>query len=302
MDAGLVMNADEGTSPAGEAIQVSISDFVATVTLNRPAKLNVVSRPMIAELVAVLDRLETDDDVRAVVFTGSGRAFCAGADLSSAGSETFDYDKRVDTAGGGEVERDWGGILTLRLFSFLKPVIAAANGAAVGLGATMQLPMDIRMASTDARFGFVFARRGIVPEAASSWFLPRLVGVSTALEWCYSGRLIPAAEALDRGLVRSLHPPEDLLPAAQALARSFCSDSAPVSVSLTRQMVWRMMTASHPMEAHRVDSRAVKLRGRSADAREGVSAFLEKRHAEFRDRVSSDLPDVFPDWVDPDFH
>lgn len=302
MDAGTSMSSDEGTTPAGEAIQVVISDFVATVTLNRPTKLNVVSRPMIAELVALLDRLDADDDVRAVVFTGSGRAFCAGADLSSAGGETFDYDKRTGAAGVGEVERDWGGILTMRLFSFLKPVIAAVNGAAVGLGATMQLPMDIRMASTDAKFGFVFARRGIVPEAASSWFLPRLVGVSTALEWCYSGRLILAGEALERGLVRSVHKPEDLLPAAQALARSFCSDSAPVSVSLTRQMVWRMMTASHPMEAHRVDSRAVKMRGRSADAREGVSAFLEKRQADFSDRVSSDLPDPFPDWLEPDFH
>lgn len=281
---------------------LSISDFVATVTLNRPDKLNALSRPVIAALVALLDRLDADDDVRAVVFTGTGRAFCAGADLSTAGGETFDYDKRVGAEAVAGLERDWGGILTLRLFSFLKPIIAAVNGAAVGLGATMQLPMDIRMASSEARFGFVFARRGIVPEAASSWFLPRVVGVSTALEWCYSGRLVAADEALQRGLVRSVHAPEDLLPAAQALARSFCHDSAPVSVSLTRQMIWRMMTAAHPMEAHRVDSRAVKLRGRASDAKEGVSAFLEKRPAEFADRVSRDLPDPFPDWIDPDFH
>jgi enoyl-CoA hydratase/carnithine racemase len=282
---------------------VSIDEGIATLTLNRPDKLNALSRPMIGEIVAALDSLEADDAVRAVIFTGAGRAFCAGADLAAAGEATFDYARRQaeNPSVQQPLERDWGGILTMRLYAFLKPLIAAVNGAAVGVGATMQLPMDIRMASNASKFGFVFARIGIVPEAASSWFLPRLVGISTALEWSYSGRLVPAAEALERGLVRSLHEPEHLLDDARQLADELTRSSAPVSVALTRQMMWRMLAADHPMQAHRIDSRAVFLRGQSADAREGVSAFLEKRPPRFPDRVSSDLPDPFVDWVDPEF-
>lgn len=283
-------------------IEVTKRDRVATILFNRPEKKNPLSRPMISDIIAALDRIDQDDAVSAVIFTGAGSAFCAGADLAAAGGGTFDYDKR---SGEGyedqEAERDWGGRLTLRLFSFLKPIIAAVNGPAVGIGATMQLPMDVRLASTTARFGFVFARRGIVPEAASSWFLPRIVGISTALEWCYSGRLVPAEEARERGLVHSLHAPDELLDAAHALALSFTQDSAPVSVSLTRQLMWRMLTAAHPMDAHRVDSRAMIQRGRSEDAREGVQAFLEKREAQFRNRVSLDLPDIFSDWSEPTY-
>ncbi|MFN3387570.1 MAG: enoyl-CoA hydratase-related protein [Allosphingosinicella sp.] len=278
------------------AVAVSIDEGIATLTLNRPDKLNALSRPMIGEIIEALDRLEADDGVRAVIFTGAGRAYCAGADLAAAGETTFDYDRRAGAAYEGEdqpVERDWGGILTLRLFAFTKPLIAAVNGAAVGVGATMQLPMDIRIASTKARFGFVFARIGIVPEAASSWFLPRIVGISTALEWCYSGRLVAAEEAVERGLVRSLHEPEALLADAHALALELTSASAPVSIALTRQMMWRMLAAGDPQMAHEVDSRAVFLRGKSADVREGVAAFLQKRKATFTERVSCDVPEIF---------
>ena len=199
------------------------------------------------------------------------------------------------------VQRDGGGLLTLRIFESLKPVISACNGAAVGVGVTMQLAMDIRMASNDARYGFVFARRGLNPEAASSWFLPHLVGVQTALEWCYTGRIFPAQEAFDKGLVRSLHAPEDLLPAARALAREIADNTAPVSVALTRQLIWRMAGAAHPMEAHRADSRGIQARGKSGDAREGVSSFLEKRPPNYPDKVSGDLPDIWPHWTPPTF-
>jgi enoyl-CoA hydratase/carnithine racemase len=242
--------------------------------------------------------------VRCVIVTGAGRAFCAGADLSS-GAETFDYDKRgaaereARTVDG--LQRDGGGLLTLRIFDSLKPVISACNGAAVGVGVTMQLAMDIRLSSTQGRYGFVFARRGLNPEAASSWFLPHLVGVQAALEWCYTGRIFPAQEAFDRGLVRSLHEPDDLLPAARALAREIADNTAPVSVALTRQLIWRMAGAAHPMEAHRADSRGIQARGKSGDAREGVTSFLEKRPAAFPDRVSSDLPDIWAQWQAPDF-
>lgn len=282
-----------------EQIRYDVADHVATITLHRPDKLNAFTTTMMNEMISAFDRIDADDDVRAVIVTGSGRAYCAGADLA-AGGETF-------ARGGSDVQtdvgvpRDGGGLVSLRIFESTKPVIGAINGAAVGVGVTMTLPMDVRLASTDARFGFVFARRGIVPEAASSWFLPRLVGISRAAEWCYTGRIFPAAEALEGGLVRSLHEPDDLLPAARELAAEIVEHAAPVSVSLTRRMLWRMMGADHPMEAHRVDSRAIKERGASADAREGVTSFLEKRPAEFPDRVSAGLPDVFPDWRDPAF-
>ena len=266
-------------------------------TLNRPEKLNAFTTRMMMELIAAFDETDRDDEVKAVIVTGSGRAFCAGADLSRGGS-TFDRDanpeaERLAVRVNG-VDRDGGGRVTLRIFDSLKPVIAAVNGPAVGIGVTMQLAMDIRLASTEARFGFVFAKRGITPEAGSSWFLPRLVGIQTALEWCYTGRVFPAQEALDKGLVRSLHAPDDLLPAARVLAREIIDNTAPVSVALTRQMIWRMAGADHPMVAHQADSRAIQARGRSEDAREGVASFLEKRGASYPNLVSRDVPDIWP--------
>ena len=281
-----------------ETLTCVIEDGLATLTLNRPEQLNTFTARMRDELIAAFDLTDADDAVRAVIVTGAGRAFCAGADLSSAG-DTFDYAKRQDArreaSRAGDVYRDGGGQVTLRMFRSLKPVIGAINGAAVGIGATMQLPMDVRLASTQARFGFVFARRGITPEAASSWFLPRLVGLQTALEWCISGRVFGAQEALERGLVRAVHEPEDLLPAARSLAHEMTRHSAPVSVAMTRQLLWRMAGAEHPMAAHRLDSRAIQSRGQAQDVREGVGAFLEKREPQWPDRVSHDLPGFF-DW------
>jgi enoyl-CoA hydratase/carnithine racemase len=276
-------------------ITYSVADRVATLTLSRPDKLNAFTVTMMREMVAAFDLADADDEVRAVIVTGAGRAFCAGADLA-AGEKTFDHGPSED-----RVLRDGGGIVSLRIFESHKPVIGAINGPAVGVGVTMTLPMDVRLASTQARFGFVFARRGIVPEAASSWFLPRVVGISRALEWCCSGRVFDADEALAGGLVRSLHEPDDLLPAATALATEIADNTAPVSVALARRMMWRMLGAAHPMEAHRADSRAMSARGRSGDAHEGVTSFLEKRAPAFTDRVSVGLPDVFPDWVEPTF-
>lgn len=287
-----------------ETLLYSVEDGVATITLNRPDKLNAFTTRMMMELMAAFDATDADDAVKAVIVTGAGRAFCAGADLSRGGS-TFDRNanpeaERLAVRVNG-VDRDGGGRVTLRIFDSLKPVIAAVNGPAVGVGVTMQLAMDMRLASTTARFGFVFARRGINPEAASSWFLPKLVGVQTALEWCYTGRVFPAQEALDKGLVRSLHEPDDLLPAARALAREIIDNTAPVSVALTRQMIWRMAGADHPMVAHQADSRAIQSRGASDDAREGVASFLEKRPAEYPNLVSRDMPDIWPHWPSRDF-
>jgi 1,4-dihydroxy-2-naphthoyl-CoA synthase len=287
-----------------ETIRLEVEDGIATLTLNRPEKLNAFNTLMMQEMIAAFDQTDADDSVRVVIVTGAGRAFCAGADLS-AGAATFDYstrggeDKEARTLDG--VQRDGGGLLTLRIYDSLKPVIAAVNGPAVGVGVTMQLAMDIRMASTDARYGFVFSRRGINPEACSSWFLPRLVGIQTALEWCYSGRVFPAQEALDKGLVRSLHAPEDLLPAARALAREIADNTAPVSIALTRQLIWRMAGASHPIEAHMADSRGIQARGAMPDAKEGVTSFLEKRLPRYPDRVSTDLPNIWEHWSAPKF-
>lgn len=297
-----------------ETLSLDLADHVLTVTLNRPEALNAFNATMMRELIEAFDRADADDDVRAVIVTGAGRAFCAGADLSQ-GGKTFDYAARAGEAGrpavgeavgtdgridwSHEAVRDGGGRVTLRIFSCLKPVIAAINGPAVGIGATMLLPMDIRLASESARIGFVFARRGIVPEACSSWFLPRLVGISRALEWTMTGRVFPAAEALEGGLVRQVLAPEALLPTARALAREIVENTAPVAVALTRQMMWRMLGETHPMMAHRVDSRGIFSRGRSADVREGVTAFLEKRPARFTDRVTDAMPEWFPWWQDP---
>ena len=290
--------------PHFETLLYSVEDGIATLTLNRPEKMNAFTARMRDDLVAAFDLTDADDAVRVVIVTGAGRAFCAGADLSG-GGKTFDYAARGESARDkfkvGEVYRDGGGIVTLRIFNSLKPVIGAINGAAVGIGMTMQLPMDIRMASTEARFGFVFARRGITPEAASTWFLSRLVGMQTALEWCFTGRLFNAQEAKECGLVRSLHAPDELLPAARALAREIADNTAPVSIALTRQMLWRMAGQDHPMKAHRIDSRAIQSRGQSADAREGVSSFLEKRPAVYANKVSTDMPGFFPWWDEPEF-
>ncbi len=280
-----------------EQIRAGVEDHVLTITLDRPDRLNAWTETMGRELMAALDRADADDEVRAVVVTGSGRAFCAGADLAG-GGETFDWRSR---RAAGAVPRDNGGQFTLRVFECTKPVIAAINGPAVGVGATMTLPMDIRMAADDARIGFVFTRRGIVPEACSSWFLPRLVGISRAMEWIATGRVFSAGEALGAGLVRSLHPGSELLDAAYGLAREIADHTAPVSVALARRMMWTMLGAEHPMLAHRADSRGMFARGQSADAREGVLSFLEKRPAEFPDRVSDGLPDLFPSWTAPEF-
>ncbi|MDA2966051.1 MAG: crotonase/enoyl-CoA hydratase family protein [Actinomycetota bacterium] len=284
---------------AYEEIIYDVSEQIATITLNRPDQLNSFTNRMLKEIIAAFDESDADDNVRAVIVTGSGRAFCAGADLSG-GGETF-------AKGGSDVKaktgvmRDGGGLVSLRIFESKKPVIGAINGAAVGVGVTMTLPMDIRLASTTSKFGFVFAKRGIVPEAASSWFLPRIVGISQATEWCFTGRMISAEDAKEARLVRSVHAPEDLLSAAREIAREIAENTAPVSVALSRQMLWRMLGADHPMQAHRVDSRAINSRGASDDAREGVMSFLEKRPADFPVKVSDGLPEVFPDWQDPQF-
>lgn len=280
-------------------IRYDVSDAIATITLSRPEKMNAFTGVMMRELLDAFDLVDADDAVRAVIVTGEGKAFCAGADLSG-GAKTFD-DGDWSSPSDDRVRRDGGGQVTLRIFDCKKPVIGAINGAAVGIGATMTLPMDVRLASTAARIGFVFTRRGIVPEACSSWFLPRVVGISRAAEWVYTGRILGAQEALDGGLVRALHAPDELLPAARTLAREIADNTAGVSVALSRQMLWRMLGASHPMAAHRADSRGIQLRGRSADAHEGVTSFLEKRAAKFSDSVSRDLPDIFPDWEDPQF-
>jgi enoyl-CoA hydratase/carnithine racemase len=294
---------------AYEQIKYEVADNILTITLNRPEKLNAFTATMQRELIDAFDKADADDDIRAVIVTGAGRAFCAGADLSS-GADTFDRDARrgpVKRHSDGKVDysdpqvRDGGGHVTLRIFKSLKPVIAAVNGPAVGIGVTMQLAMDIRIASEAARFGFVFSQRGIVPEAASSWFLPRIVGIAQALEWCFTGRVFPAQEALAGRLVSKVVPADELLPAARALAREIAAKTAPVSVALIRQMMWRMLGADDPMEAHKVDSRGIYTRGRSDDVKEGVVAFLEKRPAAFKNKVSRDMPDYFPWWDEREY-
>jgi enoyl-CoA hydratase/carnithine racemase len=280
-----------------EQITTEVADSVLEITLNRPERLNAWTAQMGLELRTAFDEADADDEVRAIIVTGAGRGFCAGADLAS-GGDTFDARKREAVAG---AMRDNGGELTLRIFECTKPVIAAINGPAVGVGATMTLPMDIRLAADDARIGFVFARRGIIPEACSSWFLPRVVGISRAMEWVATGRVFSAQEALDGRLVRSLHPKAELLDAARALGREIAENTAPVSVAIARQLMWRMLGAEHPMYAHRADSRGMAARGQSADAVEGITAFLEKRPAQFPDRVSDGLPDVMQGWSAPEF-
>lgn len=281
-------------------IRLEIEEGIATITLNRPEKMNAYTGVMGQEINAALDQTDADDSVRAVIFTGAGeRAFCAGADL------TPDDGKHVFSSGDAVADlsdprvRDGGGLLTLRLYQSKKPLIGAINGAAVGVGVTMQLPMDIRLASSKARFGLVFARRGIVPEAASSWFLPRIVGLPQALEWCMTGRIFDAQEALRGGLVRSVHEPEDLLPAARGLAREIADNTSAVSVAMTRAMLWHNPQFDHPMQAHHIDSRAIYTLSRGPDATEGVASFLEKRAPRYPARVSSDMPSFYPWWKEP---
>jgi len=271
-----------------EQIAYEIADNILTITLNRPEKLNAFTDQMREELINAIDNADADDNVKAIIFTGAGRGFCAGKDLSG-GGDTFNYE-----ADGDQIRRDGGGRLTLRLYECLKPIIAACNGPAVGIGATMQCAMDVRLASDSARYGFVFSKRGLVNEACSSWFLPRLVGISTALEWAYSGRVFDAEEALQKRFVSKVYKPDDLLPAARDLAHEFSEQTSGVSVALIRQMMWKMLGADHPMEAHKIDSRAMHFTGMSSDAREGIESFLQKRPADFTASVNTDMPAFFP--------
>jgi len=280
-------------------ILYDVSEGIATIMLNRPDKLNAFTGRMMHEIIAALDVTDADDEVKVVIFTGAGRAFCAGADLSSGGETFAKGGSDVQTKQG--VPRDGGGLVSLRIFASKKPVIGVINGAAVGVGVTMTLPMDFRLASDTAKFGFVFAKRGIVPEACSSYFLPRLVGISQATEWVFTGRVFDAEEALAGGLVRSVHSGEDLMAVARGIAREIADNTAPVSVAMSRRMLWQMLGASHPMEAHRADSRGIQERGRSADSKEGVVSFLEKRSANYPDKVSDGLPNIFPQWEEPEF-
>ena len=277
-----------------ETLLYGVADRVATITLNRPDRLNAVNTAMIRELVAAFDRADGDDEVRAVIVTGAGRAFCAGADLAGGGST---FAGRPGGAERPEDHRDGGGLVTLRIFDMTKPVIAAINGPAVGFGITLTLAMDVRIASTSARMGFVFARRGVVPEACSTWFLPRLVGIAQAARWAYTGRVFGAEEALAGGLVSEIVAPDALLPAARALALEIAENTSAVSVALIRQMLWRLLGADHPRQAHRLDSLGMWHTGRSADAREGVTSFLEKRPPHFTGRPSKDMPPFYPWWT-----
>ena len=278
-------------------ISVSVEGKILTITLNRPDHLNAFTNMMRDEMIAAFDQADADDDVRCIIVTGEGRGFCAGADLGE-GGDTFNTEREGQD---GPVWRDGGGQVSLRIFESKKPVIGAINGPAVGVGVTMTLPMDIRIASSAAKFGFVFSRRGIVPEACSSWFLPRIVGIQQALAWTFSGRVFPAEEALKGGLVQEVTAPENLLPRARAIAAEIVENTAPVSVALTRQMMWRMLGADHPMEAHKIDSRGIAQLGISPDVKEGVESFLEKRPPEFSMKPSEDMPDFYPWWDDRPF-
>lgn len=290
--------------PELEQLTYEVEDRIATITMNRPDKLNAFTSRMVLEMVACLDETDADDAVRAVIITGAGRGFCAGADMSS-GDDTFEKtsgaDIDPDSPHAQLRKRDGGGIVSLRMFNSLKPLIAAVNGPAAGVGATMLLPMDVRLGSTESKFGFVFTQRGIIPEACSSWFLPRVVGISQALEWCYRGDVFGPDEALAGGLIKSIHEPDDLLPAARAVARQIADSTSSISISMTRQLLWRMLGADHPMQAHQVESAAVPQLGSMADAKEGVTSFFEKRPPKFSLGPSNDMPSVYPWFTEPDF-
>ena len=288
-----------------ETIKYEVKDKILTITLNRPDRLNAFTGQMMNDLISAFDSASNDDEVRVVIVTGEGRGFCAGADLG-AGEATFNRDenpraKKTDDKENLEWLRDGGGRTTLAIYDCSKPIIAAINGPAVGVGVTMTLPMDIRLASEEAKFGFVFARRGLVPEAASSWFLPRIVGISKSLEWTFSGKVFDAQEALNGGLIRSIHSKDSLLDEAKKIANEIIENTSPVSVSMTRQMLWKMLGADHPMEAHKVDSRAIYELGKGEDTKEGVNSFLEKRPPEFPSKVSKDMPDFYPWWDEKEF-
>jgi len=289
-----------------ETILYEIEKNILTITLNRPDRLNAFNGQMMDDLIAAVRLAGKDDNIRVIIFTGAGRGFCAGADLE-AGANTFNRDVRNNKGESpkpnADLEwiRDGGGRTTLAFYECPKPMIAVINGPAVGVGITMTLPMDIRLASDQAKIGFVFARRGLVPEAASSWFLPRIVGISKALEWTYSGKVFNAEEALSGGLVRSIHKGESAYEEAIRIAEEIIQNTSPVSISMTRQMLWKMLGADHPMEAHKIDSRAIYELGRGMDAKEGVASFLEKREAYFPSKVSKDMPDFYPWWQDREF-
>ncbi len=288
-----------------ETIKYEVKDKILTITLNRPDRLNAFTGQMMNDLIAAFDSASKDDEIRVVIITGEGRGFCAGADLG-AGEATFNRDenpraKKSDDEENLEWLRDGGGRTTLAIYDCSKPIIAAINGPAVGVGVTMTLPMDIRLASEEAKFGFVFARRGLVPEAASSWFLPRIVGISKSLEWTFSGKVFNAKEALEGGLIRSIHSKDSLMDEAKSIAKEIIENTSPVSVSMTRQMLWKMLGADHPMEAHKIDSRAIYELGKGDDTKEGVNSFLEKRAPDFPSKVSQDMPDFYPWWKEKEF-
>ena len=288
-----------------ETIKYEVKDKILIITLNRPDRLNAFTGQMMNDLISAFDSASNDDEVRVVIVTGEGKGFCAGADLG-AGEATFNRDenpraKKTDDEDNLEWLRDGGGRTTLAIYDCSKPIIAAINGPAVGVGVTMTLPMDIRLASEEAKFGFVFARRGLVPEAASSWFLPRIVGISKSLEWTFSGKVFDAEEALQGGLIRSVHSKDSLLDEAKKIANEIIENTSPVSVSMTRQMLWKMLGADHPMEAHKVDSRAIYELGKGEDTKEGVNSFLEKRPPKFPSKVSKDMPDFYPWWDEKEF-
>lgn len=278
-----------------EQIKYEISERILMITLNRPEQLNAFTKQMSEELCDAFDRADADDSVRVIIVTGAGRAFCAGADLSR-GKGTFDYREREDYGSSIEEHRDIGGLLTLRIFELKKPIIAAINGPAIGVGITMTLPMDLRIASSNAKMGFVFTRRGIVPEACSGWFLPRIVGISQAAEWIFSGRVFSAEEALAGRLVSRVVPPDELLPTARTLAAEIAQNTSAVSVALSRQLLWRMLGAEHPVDSHKLESKMLFWMGQQVDAHEGVAAFLEKRPANFTMKPSTDMPDFYPWW------
>jgi len=282
---------------AFSTILYEVEDNILTITLNRPDRLNAFNGDMYRDLIKAFDMADADDNVRAVIMTGAGRGFCAGADLAPGGN-TF---KGGTATTAPKDVGDEGGEVSMRIFKSLKPVIVAFNGPAVGVGVTMTLPADIRIAAKNIKMGFVFSARGIIPEACSSWFLPRIVGISKALEWCYTARVFRSEEALEAGLVSSLHEPDELIPAARALAREFVDNTSAISCTVLRHMMWRMLGASHPIEAHRIDTKGIKALGASPEAEEGVAAFLEKRKPNFPGRVSKDLPDFFPWWDEPKF-
>ena len=275
-----------------------INDKTLVICLNRPKRLNAFNSTMLHEILTTIEMVDSDDDICAVIFTGEGKYFCAGADLSE-DSDALTFSSRTDKING--IAPDEGGMLALRLYDFKKPIICAVNGAAVGIGATMQLPMDVRIASSDAKFGFVFSKRGLVPEACSSWFLPRIVGISQALQWCFHGEVFGADEALRGGLITEITAPEDLLPRALAIANRFTKKTSQVSLALTRQMLWKMMGSCHPLDAHQIDSRGIQLRRNSADGEEGIRSFLEKRDSNFQETVSENMPPFYPWWENRKF-